>query len=118
MKEIELWIKDWVDLFPTGKLVPTDGYLKGTPNDSVKKMQKFCKEYKAYTKDIIFAATKMYLATKKAVGYAYLTRPYYFIHKQEKGSMLAEYCQRIVDGEQMVQPAELNKTYDPVKEFL
>lgn len=112
MKEkVEDWIAEWLDLFPKASITGSQTYLKGTVKDVVKKMQNLVKEDKRYTKDVIFAATKMYLDERKRDNYRYIKRPTYFIHKQDQGSMLAGVCERIIENDI---PAEL-KNY-PVSE--
>lgn len=112
--EVEQFIDEWHALFPKGTEVSTSGYLRGKPKDCVNKMVKFCKENPNYTKDTIFAATNMYLAEKKSVGYSYLSRPYYFIHKLERGSMLEEYCEKVLAGAKPI----IKKDYESVNDFL
>lgn len=113
MTDIESWIDDWHKIFPPDKYVITDGYLRGNSKDCVNKMKKFCKEHATYTKDVIFAATRMYVVGKKP-DFAYIKRPIYFIHKLGEGSMLDAYCDKVINGK--TQPTVVE--YEPSNEFL
>lgn len=116
---VEDWIEDWHKLFPQRKDTQTSGYLRGTAKECVNKMKKLCKDSKLYTKDVIFAATQMYLAEKKLVNYTYLSRPIYFINKLGRGSILAEYCERILANEKPdITKNNFKYEYNPVNEFL
>ena len=114
MEKIENWIEQWINIFPPDNYVVTDGYLKGKSQDCVKKMQKFCKDNPTYTKDVIFAATRMYIVHLKPRNFAYCKRPIYFIHKQTEGSMLGAYCEKVLAGEVQHEVKE----YNPVNEFI
>lgn len=114
MSDIETWIEQWIIIFPPDNYVPTEGYIRGKGKDCVKKMQKFCKDNPTYTKDIIFAATRMYIISKKSANFAYTRRPVYFIHKQTEGSMLEAYCEKILANEK---PFEIPE-YQPINDFL
>jgi hypothetical protein len=117
MENVKTWIEDWHKLFPKRTETSTSGYLLGTPENCVNKMQKLCKEHATYTKDVIFAATQMYLTEKKAVNYTYLCRPNYFINKLERGSMLAEYCERVLANEKPT-IQKITPEYNPVNDFI
>ena len=112
--EFETFVTEWHALFPQRKEVDFVGYLRGKPKDCIKKMLKFCKENPEYTKDTIFAATKMYLEEKKSDGYLYLSRPYYFINKLDRGSMLDEYCERFLAGEK----PKISNDYEAISDFI
>ena len=112
MTNIETWIEDWHKIFPPDEYVATDGYLRGKSKDCVKKMQKFCKDNPTYTKDIIFAATRMYVVSMKPRNFAYTKRPIFFIHKQTEGSMLGAYCEKVLAGEVQHETKEYNSVND------
>lgn len=113
-KQVEEFIDEWLALFPSTKVVPFEGYVKGKAKDSVKKMQKLCKQNKDWDKQLIFAATKMYLVEKYNKGWQFLSRPYYFLIKNNI-SLLEEYVERVQDG-QTAQKAQVE--YTPQNEFL
>lgn len=115
LNEIVDWLEKWLAIFPPDHYVATDGYVRGKAStDLVKKMQKFCKANPTYTKETIFAATRMYVLSKKPVNFAYIKRPIYFIHKQTEGSLLEAYCEKVLAGETTTEHNE----YNPSSEFL
>lgn len=98
-QELTELVQQWVLLFPED--VRWNGVaIRSEPEDCVNKMQKFIKQYPAYTKDIIFAATKAYLLQQEAKNWEYTRRACYFIDKQGVGSLLAQYCRQDVEGQQ------------------
>lgn len=93
METVEQWIEEWLALWP--KEIKSGGEsIRTQPKYCVNKMQKFCEEHPLYTKDVIFAATKLYLIDRRANGWFGVRRAMYFIHKQNVGSALAEFCER------------------------
>lgn len=116
-KQVEDFIAEWHALFPDRTLVKTKGYLKAQPKDCVNKMKKFVKDCPTVTKELIFAATKLYLAEQQANDWDYTSRPYYFIQKQERGSLLFEYVERVIANQLEVAPRR-SAVYNPVDEFL
>lgn len=114
-KEVEGFMEDWLKIFPPDRYVPTDGYVRGKVNKAlVNKMQKWVKENNSYTKETIFAATRMYVLSKKPVNFAYMKRPIYFIMKQGEDSMLEAFCDKVLAGEKISEHNE----YNPVDEFI
>lgn len=106
-KTVEYWIEDWIQLFPTG--IKSGGYyIKSDKADCLKKMIKFLKTRK-YTKDVIFQATKNYIAEKEKVNYAYIQQAHYFIEK-DGVSTLATFCANVnvkeEDGEWTRNPVQ------------
>jgi hypothetical protein len=86
---IESWIKEWVELWPSG-VKAGSYYVKTSEKDILPRMNKFIKKYK-FSKETIIAATKQYLAERKAQNWAYTTCADYFIFK-DNVSRLAGYC--------------------------
>ncbi len=110
------WLEQWLAIFPPDKFVPTNGYNRGkVSKELVNKMQKFVKEHPLATKDIIFAATRMYILSKKTENFAYTKRPIFFINKQGEGSLLDTYCDKVISGEKQ---QETNIEYQPQNDFL
>jgi hypothetical protein len=114
-KEIEGWIEDWCNLFP--KDVEFGGYkIRSDSKYCIKKMLTFCKEHKDYTKDNIFAATRMYLHEQLAKNWAYTKQATYFISKLGQPSLLEAYCERVVAGKKSVIPD--NCEYHWINDFI
>lgn len=86
------WVDEWRVLFPS-----TNGkgkVLRSSVKDLKKNFEKFFKAYK-YDKDIVFSATKAYLASEAGDNYAYTNENRYFIWDERKGSKLAAWCGNI-----------------------
>lgn len=78
--KVQDWIDEWVALYP--KNIYWNGHPLRTPAKyCVNKMQKLCKNNPNYTKDIIFAATKLYLKEREAKNWEYTKQATYFISK-------------------------------------
>lgn len=115
MSNIKEWIEEWNEIFPidakwNGNKLRTD--IKYCVN----KMQKFCKDNPQYTKDIIFAATKMYVKEKEKVNWEYARQSTYFISKIGFTSLLEEYCQKIIKPEKEQSTQEV--LYNPIDDFI
>ena len=92
------WIEEWVNLWPQS--VHSGGLsIKSKPKECINKMIKFCKEHPNFTKDTIFAATKMYLIDRRAEGFKYTKRAVYFISKLGEPSLLEGYCEKVLSKE-------------------
>jgi len=84
--------KEFRELFPAG--VKSGGYYVRVPQKEIEVLlDKFIKKYK-FSPDVIIAATKRYIAEKRAVNWAYIQTANYFIFKNEK-SALAAYCDNL-----------------------
>lgn len=92
MENVKDWIKEWCELFPAD-IKWNNSPIKSKPEHCVNKMTKFCKNFPAYTKDIIFAATRNYLLIQQQKGWEYTRRSTYFIDKQGEVSLLEQYCE-------------------------
>ena len=91
--EVEKWIDDWRNLFPSGK---SGGYpIKGNRKNCLKKMVSFMKSYQ-YDKETIINATKSYISNFNG-SFEYIQNAPYFIEKN-KNSNLASFCEEIIEG--------------------
>ena len=100
------WINEWVDLFPKG--VKSGGKpIHSHPKDCYAKMYKFVKEYK-YTKEQIFQATENYLEFKKRNNWEYTKCAVYFINKKDEPSLLAEWCEKLNEKQEVIVPQKNN----------
>lgn len=92
-KDVELWIDEWLSIFPVGvksgsKLVRSDR------NMCLKKMVDVVLTTKYY-KDTIMQATKEYVNSFKDSNYAYMKCATYFINKDREGSELIAMCDKV-----------------------
>lgn len=91
-EEVETWIDDWRNLWPTG--VKSGGRpVRGDKKGCLAKMKRFIKDYD-YSKTEIFEATEIYLFDKRRENYRYMTCADYFILKNG-ASILASFCEDI-----------------------
>jgi hypothetical protein len=71
-------------------------------------MSKFRKEhFEKYNSEIIIKATKLYLKEQEKNKWAFTKKNVKFIY-DENGSMLENYCERIIDGDYEEGNLELN----------
>lgn len=83
-ENVEDWIEEWRNLFPTG--ASSSGYrYRGDKQECLKKMKIFVKKHK-YTKEQIINATKKFIEGMN--DYRYLGMAQYFIQKEGSGSRL------------------------------
>lgn len=111
------WLKAWIKKWPTMSELESKGYqlrysLSGNKPQCNRKMKRFIKEFDELTRNdglptplpdkmkIIDQATDLYLEEKEADGWAYTRKNHLFIEHQDKGSLLEDYCMRIMDGEE------------------
>ncbi len=109
----EQWIEEWLLLWPAD--VKSGGETVRTPaKHCINKMVKWCKQYPQYDKSAIFAATKAYLADRKAENYFGIRRATYFIDKLGIGSGLAAWCV------QLAKPLQIDEVpeYQPINDFI
>ena len=94
---VKSWIDEWAQLFPKG--IRSGGKpVRSNPKDCLPKMIAFVKEYK-YERDLIFFATKKYLAERSLSNYDYTRCAVYFIGKKGEGSDLAAWCDQCSDSD-------------------
>lgn len=94
-KEIENFIDEWCNLYPEN-IQFNGNKLKSKPKDCISKMLKFCKSNPIITKDIIFAATNMYLDEQEKRNWEYTRQATYFISKIGHPSLLEVFCDKIL----------------------
>jgi len=95
--ETDLWVEDWIKLWPTG-LDKKIGYSVSGNSESCKlRMNKFIVKYE-YDKDTIFKATELYLKSQEINNWHYTKKNYKFIYDKES-STLEDYCKRILEGD-------------------
>jgi hypothetical protein len=118
MEKTSEWIQEWLALWPAD--VESGGQsIRSKPEQCVNKMQKLCKSDAALTKEVIFAATKLYLQERAENAYAYTKRATYFIHKLTEGSLLQTYCEKILSAGRQPQPLEgETPTYNPIDDYI
>lgn len=96
------WIEEWLELWPADK--EFNGYkFKSKAKDCVNKMVKFCKDNPAYTKEVIFAATQMYLKQQEQKNWEYTKQATYFISKLGEPSVLEAFCIKIINGQKPIE---------------
>jgi hypothetical protein len=90
-ENVENWITDWYELWPTG--IKSGGYyLKTDKKGSLRKMKNFLVNNPEYTRDLIMKATQNYLLEQSIKGYSYTKLAPYFIIK-DGISVLAGECE-------------------------
>lgn len=109
------WVKKWMKLWPTMGQVAREGYqleysISGHAPEVKKRMPVFVKEFcermgmdesdcdMDYKLDIIWKATEAYLQNLRDTGYRFPKKNHKFI-KDLGGSILEEWCQRVVSGQ-------------------
>lgn len=94
--KVSEWIDEWRELFPAG--VKSGGYnIRTDKNGCLKKMSAFVKNYPKFTKELIFEATKYYLAVQKKEQYKFCQLAHYFILKNDN-STLGSFCEEVKDS--------------------
>lgn len=114
-KQVEQWIEEWCQLYPDN-IEFNGNKLRSKAKDCVNKMIKFCKDHPNYTKDIIFASTKLYLQQQAERNYDYTKQSTYFISKIGQPSVLENYCEKIINSKQ--QPLTPDECYEPINDFI
>jgi hypothetical protein len=100
------WIEEWTELFP--KDVMSNGQpIYSTPKDCVNKMQKFLKDNPEYEKELIFAATKVYLLKQRQKDWEFTRTASNFINHQQKGSLLASWCEACLGNRKPTEVEEI-----------
>lgn len=116
MKEdVNTWIDSWCAIYPP-EAEFNGNKLQAKGKDVVNKMQKFCKDHPQYTKDIIFAATKLYIKEQYERDWQYTKMATYFISKLGQPSPLEAYCSKYVAW--CNSPIDDIPAYYPIDEFI
>lgn len=98
-KEVKEFIEEWILLYPKDAEF-RGNKLRSKSKDCINKMLKFCKLNPTITKDVIFAATNMYLDERERENWAYTRQATYFISKVGHSSLLEIYCDKILAKQQ------------------
>lgn len=108
--EIIEWIDKWLTLFPKGMSKKLGYDIHGNKSECLNRMSKFRRDnFDKYNSEIIILATKLYLKEQERNKWAFTKKNVKFIY-DENGSMLENYCERIVDGDYEKDDLELNST--------
>lgn len=108
--EIIEWIDDWLALFPKGMNKKLGYDIHGNKSECINRMSKFRRDnFDKYNSETIILATKLYLKEQERNKWAFTKKNVKFIF-DENGSMLENYCERIVDGDYEKDDLELNLT--------
>lgn len=108
--EIIEWIDDWLALFPKGMSKKLGYDIHGNKAECINRMSKFRRDnFDKYNSETIILATKLYLKEQERNKWAFTKKNVKFIY-DENGSMLENYCERIVDGDYEKDDLELNLT--------
>jgi len=95
--ETNLWIDDWIKLWPTG-LDKKIGYSVSGNTESCKlRMNRFITKNE-YDKETILKATKLYLRMQELNNWEYTKKNYKFIYDKES-SILEDYCEKVINGD-------------------
>ena len=84
--------------FPKGVKIGGNPVRTTIGKSTVNKMKAFFKEYD-FNEDIIIQATKAYVEDRKKTNYSYMKKFTNFINKQGEDSLLASWCDMVVNGE-------------------
>lgn len=108
--EIIEWIDKWLALFPKGMNKKLGYDIHGNKSECINRMSKFRRDnFDKYNSETIILATKLYLKEQERNKWAFTKKNVKFIY-DENGSMLENYCERIVDGDYEKDDLELNST--------
>lgn len=97
--EVVQWIDEWLSLFPKGlnKIIGYD--IHGNRTECINRMSKFRRDnFDRFNKDTIIKATKLYLKERERERWQYSKKNVKFIY-DENGSMLDNYCERIIEND-------------------
>ena len=95
--EIIEWIDTWLVLFPKGMSKKLGYDIHGNKSECLNRMSKFRRDnFDKYNSETIILATKLYLKEQERNKWAFTKKNVKFIY-DENGSMLENYCERIVD---------------------
>lgn len=106
--EIIEWIDKWLALFPKGMSKKLGYDIHGNKSECLNRMSKFRRDnFDKYNSETIILATKLYLKEQERNKWAFTKKNVKFIY-DENGSMLENYCERIVDGDYEEDDLDLN----------
>lgn len=118
MNNVKDWLDEWCLLYPEN--IEFNGHkLRVEAKYCYNKMLKLCQKKPTYTKDVIFAATKLYLSEQQAKDWAYTRRANYFISKLGEPSLLESYCEKILNKTEVINIATKTEDYyNPMSDFI
>jgi hypothetical protein len=95
-------VKKYREMFPEGRF-PSKELARQNVEELKTKFVWFFQTFPEYTWDLVFDATDYYLYVKGLVDYQYAVTSSYFIKKTDKyskeiKSVLADYCQELLDN--------------------
>lgn len=106
--EIIEWIDKWLALFPKGMNKKLGYDIHGNKSECLNRMSKFRRDnFDKYNSETIILATKLYLKEQERNKWAFTKKNVKFIY-DENGSMLENYCDRIVEGDYEEDDLDLN----------
>jgi len=94
-QELGELLGEWLELWPA-EVVWNGNKVRTDAKYCVNKMQKFVAENPQYTKQTIFAATKLYLQEQESKGWEYTQQAHFFIEKRGFPSKLEAYCAQVL----------------------
>ncbi len=102
-------IQTYREMFPA-KRVPRVGLLRQTVQELKEKFVWFFKTYPEFDWTLVLDATDYYIYTKNKENLEYITTSSYFIQRTDNftkasRSLLADYCQMIVDNPEILNEA-------------
>lgn len=106
--EVIQWIDEWLILFPKGlnKIIGYD--IHGNRTECLNRMIRFRRDnFERFNKETIIKATKLYLKEKERERWQYSKKNVKFIY-DENGSMLDNYCERIIENDYDEDDLDLN----------
>lgn len=116
MEKVNNWIEEWLALWP--KEIKSGGETIQSPSKwCVNKMQKLVDNNPVYTKQLIFAATQLYLKERERDNYFSVKRATYFIDKLGQGSTLQTYCEQLLKEREPTLENEIPE-YNPINDFI
>lgn len=106
--EIIEWIDDWLALFPKGMNKKLGYDIHGNKSECINRMSKFRRDnFDKYNSETIILATKLYLKEQERNKWAFTKKNVKFIY-DENGSMLENYCDKIVEEDYDIEDLDLN----------
>lgn len=108
--EIYDWIDEWLVLFPKGMNKKLGYDIHGNKSECINRMSKFRRDnFDKYNKETIIKATKLYLKEQERNKWAFTKKNVKFIY-DENGSMLENYCDKVIDGDYEEEDLDLNES--------
>jgi len=106
-KKIKEFLTELREEFPKGVKISGSPVRTTIGSSTVRKMKNFFKEY-GYSQEVVVQATKAYVADRKKDNYQYMKKYTNFINKQGEDSLLATWCEMIVNKEEEANQKKLS----------